>query len=51
MFSTHPLRSGDSLDIIFPPEKSSETLIGEDIALDIRYEDSDILVIEKPPFR
>lgn len=44
------LRSGDSLDIIFPPEKSSETLIGEEIALDIRYEDSDILVIEKPPF-
>ncbi|MGE8205235.1 RluA family pseudouridine synthase [Heyndrickxia sp. NPDC080065] len=40
----------DHLEVIFPPEKSSETLVGENIPLKIIYEDRDILVIEKPPY-
>ncbi|MGV3466739.1 MAG: RluA family pseudouridine synthase [Heyndrickxia sp.] len=44
------LSRGDILDVGFPPEERSETLIKEDIPLDIVYEDQSILVINKPPY-
>lgn len=44
------LKSGDELEIVFPPEKSSETLIGEDIPLNIIFEDEELMVLDKPPY-
>ena len=43
----YKLRSGDVIIIDYPPVESSEA-IPEDIALDIVYEDNDIIVINKP---
>ena len=43
----YKLRSGDVLVIDYPPVESSEAE-PEDIALDIIYEDKDIIVINKP---
>ncbi|SDL97748.1 RluA family pseudouridine synthase [Sediminibacillus halophilus] len=42
------LAAGDELAVVFPPEKRGSHLIGEDIPLDIVYEDEDILVLNKP---
>ncbi|MBS4172059.1 RluA family pseudouridine synthase [Bacillus sp. FJAT-49736] len=44
------LTCGDSLEVIFPAEERSESLITEDIPLQIIYEDPYILVINKPPY-
>ncbi|QTN01391.1 RluA family pseudouridine synthase [Sediminibacillus dalangtanensis] len=44
----HELAAGDVLAVVFPPEKRGSHLIGEDIPLDIVYEDEDILVLNKP---
>ncbi|MEK5522370.1 RluA family pseudouridine synthase [Heyndrickxia sp. FSL W8-0423] len=46
----YQLKCGDRLEVTFPPEKSSETLIGEDIPIQIIFEDKDLLVIDKPAF-
>ncbi|KYC97260.1 RluA family pseudouridine synthase [Heyndrickxia sporothermodurans] len=46
----YQLKCGDRLEVTFPPEKSSETLVGEDIPLHIIFEDKDLLVIDKPAF-
>ena len=43
----YKLRLGDVISIDYPPVESSEA-IPEDIPLDIVYEDSDIVVINKP---
>ena len=43
----YKLRSGDMITIEFPPVESSEAE-AEDIAIDIVYEDKDIIVINKP---
>ncbi|WP_342430268.1 RluA family pseudouridine synthase [Neobacillus sp. FSL H8-0543] len=40
---------GDKVTIIFPPENPSEGLKGENIPLDILFEDEFLLVINKPP--
>jgi 23S rRNA pseudouridine1911/1915/1917 synthase len=45
----YTLRSGDVLEITFPTEERSKTLMGEDIPLKIVFEDHNILVIDKPP--
>jgi 23S rRNA pseudouridine1911/1915/1917 synthase len=42
------LKAGDILEVTFPPEDISEKIQGEDIPLDIVYEDSDVLVLNKP---
>lgn len=44
------LQPGDTLTLLFPPEKSSEKLIAENFPLSIVYEDPYILVVNKPPF-
>lgn len=44
------LEEGDCLAVQFPPETPSCGMKGEDIPLDIIYEDSFILIINKPPF-
>lgn len=42
------LNGGDFLQVVFPQEERSEGLKGEDIPLDVLYEDKYILVINKP---
>ncbi|WP_431800138.1 RluA family pseudouridine synthase [Halobacillus andaensis] len=42
------LQAGDELRIVFPEEKRGAVLEGEDIPLQIIYEDDDILVLHKP---
>ncbi|QQZ08203.1 RluA family pseudouridine synthase [Heyndrickxia vini] len=46
----YQLKCGDRLEVTFPPEKSSESLVGEDIPIHIIFEDKDLLVIDKPAF-
>ena len=43
----YKLRSGDTICIDYPPVEDCET-VAENIALDVIYEDSDIIVINKP---
>ncbi|RDI47751.1 RluA family pseudouridine synthase [Falsibacillus pallidus] len=43
------LKTGDKLTVLFPPEIPSSGLLGQDIPLDIVYEDDHVLVINKPP--
>lgn len=42
------LKSGDVLKVSFPQEKRSEGMIGENIPLNIVYEDEYVLVVNKP---
>lgn len=44
------LRESDVLEVVFPQELPSESLSSESLSLDIVYEDSDIIVIDKPPY-
>lgn len=44
------LHVGDSVTIMFPPEQRNDTIISENLPLDIVYEDEYILVINKPPY-
>ncbi|MDE3838240.1 RNA pseudouridine synthase [Bacillus methanolicus] len=44
----YQLVTGDELTVIFPEEKPSEGVSGEEIPLDILYEDEYLLVINKP---
>ncbi|MFK4998161.1 RluA family pseudouridine synthase [Bacillus sp. N9] len=41
------LKEDDVLDIIFPMERPNEFLCGEDLPLDIMYEDRDLFIINK----
>ena len=50
VFTNHPVRKGDVLEVIFTDEIPSETIVPNPMDLDILYEDEDILVINKPPF-
>ena len=43
----YKMRAGDSVEVVFPEPEPDEAL-PEDIPLDIVYEDSDIVVINKP---
>jgi 23S rRNA pseudouridine1911/1915/1917 synthase len=43
------LSIGDVVKVYFPPEKQSESMESEDIALEIVYEDEHFLVVNKPP--
>ena len=47
MKSNYKLNSGDLLELE-PPELKEPDILAEDIPLDILYEDSDLLVINKP---
>jgi 23S rRNA pseudouridine1911/1915/1917 synthase len=42
------LKKGDKLKVIFPVEEPSEGIIGENIPLDILFEDEFLLVVNKP---
>ncbi len=42
----HKVRSGDRITVEIPPSEQSE-LVAEDIALDVRFEDSDMIVLSK----
>ncbi|UOY94590.1 RluA family pseudouridine synthase [Ectobacillus sp. JY-23] len=46
----HKLCQGDEIVVSFPPETRSEGMEPEDIALDVRYEDEAVLVINKAPY-
>lgn len=46
-YVTNRVHQGDSLQLFIPIEKSEE-IIAQPISLDIRYEDQDIVVINKP---
>lgn len=50
VFTNHPVRKGDVLEVIFTDEIPSATVIPNPMELDILYEDADLLVINKPPF-
>lgn len=41
------LKTGDQVEVYFPPEKIKETLLGETIPLTIIYEDDYLLVVNK----
>lgn len=43
------LEDGDLLEVEFPEEPRNEQLLGENMPIDIIYEDRDVLVINKPP--
>lgn len=43
------LNSGDFVRVEFPPEVPSEGLKGEEVPLEIIYEDEHLLVVNKPP--
>ncbi|MDT9023611.1 RluA family pseudouridine synthase [Rossellomorea yichunensis] len=42
------LVEGDILELKFPEEKGSQSLVAEEIPLSIIYEDGDVLVVDKP---
>ena len=44
----YPLCKGDFLEVRFPEEKASQTLLAEEFPLSIIYEDDDVLVLDKP---
>lgn len=46
--ASHKLEGGEQIAIDVPPVIDSDKLIPEEIPLDIRYEDDDIIVINKP---
>lgn len=50
VYTNHPVRKGDVLEVIFTDEIPSETIVPNPMDLDILHEDEDILVINKPPF-
>lgn len=46
----HKLKPGETITILLPkPPELGEKIIPENIPLDIRYEDDDVMVIHKPP--
>lgn len=46
----HKLKPGETITILLPkPPELGEKIIPENIPLDIRYEDDDVMVIYKPP--
>lgn len=47
VFVTHTVRAGQTLVLEYP-EETSETVIPEDIPLDVLYEDDDYLCVNKP---
>ncbi len=44
----YPLSEGDILEVRFPKENGSETLVADEANLSIIYEDEDVLVVDKP---
>ena len=46
----HKLKPGETITILLPkPVAIGESIVPENIPLDIRYEDDDVMVIYKPP--
>ncbi len=50
VFTNHPVRKGDVLEVIFTDEIPSVSIVPNAMDLNIIYEDEDILVVCKPPF-
>ncbi len=44
----HVLRAGETLSVVFPPERTSDWMDAEAMPLDILYEDDYVLVVNKP---
>ncbi|MGG3922942.1 RNA pseudouridine synthase, partial [Geobacillus thermodenitrificans] len=44
----HVLRAGETLSVVFPPERTSDWMGPEAMPLDIVYEDEYVLVVNKP---
>jgi 23S rRNA pseudouridine1911/1915/1917 synthase len=44
----HVLRAGETLSVVFPPERTSDWMDPEEMPLDIVYEDEYVLVVNKP---
>lgn len=44
----YKLNVGDTVKVIFPPEKRSPEMLAEEIKLDIVYEDDYVLIVNKP---
>ncbi|MFC0298884.1 RluA family pseudouridine synthase [Geobacillus jurassicus] len=44
----HVLRAGETLSVVFPPERTSDWMDAEAMPLDIMYEDDYVLVVNKP---
>ncbi len=47
--SNYLVRPNDTIDVSIPRFHDEFTILPEDIPLDIRYEDDDVLVVHKPP--
>jgi 23S rRNA pseudouridine1911/1915/1917 synthase len=45
--ASYKARAGERVEVVVPPPRSAE-VVGEDIPLDIVYEDEDIIVVDKP---
>ncbi|WP_382348048.1 RluA family pseudouridine synthase [Lederbergia graminis] len=46
----YKLQQLDIVEVVFPMEDKNQQMLGENIPLEILYEDRDILVINKPPY-
>src|SRR5690606_39473492 len=46
--SSYRVRTGDMIEMRIPPPDEETTLVPEEIALDIIYEDADLLVVNNP---
>lgn len=46
----YPLKVGDKVQIVFPPEEISDSLLAEYTSLQIVYEDEALLVLDKPAY-
>ncbi|AKU27402.1 RluA family pseudouridine synthase [Geobacillus stearothermophilus] len=44
----HVLRAGETLSVVFPPERTSDWMDPEEMPLHIVYEDDYVLVVDKP---
>lgn len=44
------MKTGDRIEVVFPPEEASTSLIPERIPIRIKYEDDFVLVVSKPPY-
>ncbi len=48
--SNYKVRAGDSISVILPrPPDTGEGIVPEEMALNIHYEDEDLLIVNKPP--
>ncbi|ARW19472.1 23S rRNA pseudouridine(1911/1915/1917) synthase [Pediococcus pentosaceus] len=44
------VEKGDLVEVTLPPEPSNPHVGLSDVPIDVRYEDADYLIVNKPPF-